>query len=488
MSENNTPVIIGVSQILQRLDDPLDGKEVIDLMVEAVTRAAQDSGNPSLLKEVESLRVIRGVWRYKQPAAYIVEKLGLENVETVGTPYGGNYVQAVVNQSAREILAGDKSLIVLVGAENGNSQAKARKAGIELPLTETMGSYSRFIGNDKPMFSENEIARGIKTPIQCYPMFENALRYENKESITEHQIRISEMWAGFSEVASHNPNAWIRDKVDAETIRTASKSNRLISFPYPKMMNSNSAVDMASALILCSVKKAKQLGIPESLWVYPLSGTDSQDTQFVSNRDNLHSSPAIRIAGNRALELLNMTISDIDMIDVYSCFPSAVQVAINELNLDITKPLTVTGGLTFGGGPLNNYVMHSIATMVDLLRKAPGKKGMITANGGMLTKHAFGIYSADAPAVDFQYQDCQDEVDLCPRRESVDAHEGEVNIETYTVMYDATGPKVAHAACMLPDGRRTWANNFDLDTMDEMASVEFCNKSVSLNRDGIFSA
>ncbi|MFT7686080.1 MAG: acetyl-CoA C-acetyltransferase [Candidatus Azotimanducaceae bacterium] len=487
MSKDNTPVIVGVSQILQRLDDPMEGKEVIDLMVDAVKSAAKDTGNPSLLKEVESLRVIRGVWRYKQPAAYVAEKLGLGNVETVGTPYGGNYVQAVVNQSALEILAGEKSLIVLTGAENGNSQAKARKAGIKLPLTDTPGAYSRFIGNDKPMASENEIARGIAAPIQFYPMFENALRYQQKESISEHRLRISQLWAGFSEVASHNPNAWIRDKVNAETIRTASQSNRMISFPYPKMMNSNSAVDMASALILCSVKKAKELGIPESSWVYPLSGTDAQDTQFVSNRDNLYSSPAIRIAGNRSLEMLDMTVADVDMIDVYSCFPSAVQVAINELGLDISKPLTVTGGLTFGGGPLNNYVMHSISTMVELLRASPGKKGMITANGGMLTKHAFGIYSTEAPENDFQYDDCQDEVDLSPRRESVDDHTGDVTVETYTVMYDAEGPKVAHAACLLPDGRRTWANNFDSDTMGEMMVDEFCGRTVSLNSGGKFS-
>jgi len=488
MLNPNTPVIIGVSQILQRLTDPLKGKEVIDLMVDAVSKAAADAGHPKLVKDVDSLRVIRGVWRYKQPAAYVAEKLGMGNgkgsIETIGTPFGGNYVQSLLNESARVILAGRNNLIVLTGAENGNSQAKARKAGIELPRTETSGAYTRIFGSEKPMSAEDEIARGIRAPIQFYPMFENALRYERKESIADHINRVSDLWAGFSQVASRNPNAWLQDPVDAETIRTVSKSNRLISFPYPKMMNSNSAVDMASAIILCSVSKAREIGISEALWVYPLAGTDAQDTQFVSNRDNLSSSPAIRIAGNRVLELLDMNIGNIDLIDVYSCFPSAVQVAVKELNLDDSKPLTITGGLTFGGGPLNNYVMHSISRMVELLRASPGQKGMITANGGMLTKHAFGLYSTEPRDSDFAYEDCQAEVDLSPSRESVFEHEGEATIETYTVMYDTEGASIAHVACLLPDGRRTWANTNDQDMMAEMAQNEFCGKLVSLKPEG----
>ena len=201
----------------------------------------------------------------------------------------------------------------------------------------------------------------------------------------------------------------------------------MISF-YPKLMNSNNAVDMASALIMCSVEKAKSLGISEDKWIYPLAGTDAHDHYFVSNRDNLYSSPAIRIAGTRALELANMQVSDIDLIDVYSCFPSAVQVAINELGLDTSKPLTVTGGLTFGGGPLNNYVMHSIAKMVELLREQKSKRGMITANGGYLTKHA-GIYSSE-PHQEFAHANVQAEVDATPKREAVESHDGAVTIES----------------------------------------------------------
>ena len=486
MANPNTPVIIGVSQLEQRLSDPLLGKEPIDSMVDAVQAAAEDAGNDALIKEIESIRVIRGVWRYKNPAGYVAEKLNLNNVETVGTPFGGNMVQSVVNQSALDILAGTRSLIAITGAENGNSQAKARKAGLELPVTETTGDYTRMIGEDIKMAGEAEMARGIRQPIQIYPMFENAIRHHRKESIADHLVRVSELWAGFSKVAASNPHAWIKDQVDAETIRTASASNRMISFPYPKLMNSNSAVDMSAALIICSVEKARSLGVPESQWVYPLAGTDAHDHYMVSNRDNLHSSPAIRIAGSRALELMDLAVSDLDHIDVYSCFPSAVQVAVNELGLDVSKPLTITGGLTFGGGPLNNYVMHSIARMVELVREAPESKGMITANGGYLTKHAFGIYSGVEPSSDFKYANVQDEVDLTPSRVSVVDHNGDVELESYTVMFGPEGPLIGHAACLLPDGSRTFANTQDKDLMKEMTEVEFCGRQAKVNGQGEF--
>ena len=480
----NTPVIIGVGQLLQRVADPLEGLEPIDMMVEAVKKASEDSGVPYLLPNVESVRVIRGMWRYRQPAGYVADAIGCPEAEKVGTCYGGNMVQSTLNQSALDILNGDKSLIVLTGAENGGSQAKARKSGIELPKIETDGPYDRRIGQEVAMSGDAETAREIQQPIQMYPMFENAIRYSKGESIDEHILRVSEMWSGFSKVAASNPNAWIGEAVDAETIRTPGDRNRMVSFPYPKLMNSNNAVDMAAGIILCSVAKAQELGVDEAKWVYPWVGTDAHDTYLVSERENLHSSPAIRIAGSRALELAGLDAEGLDYVDVYSCFPSAVQVAANELGLDTSKPLTVTGGLTFGGGPLNNYVMHSIARTIEVLRENPGKKGFVTANGGFLTKHSFGVYSTQPPAKDFQHENVQAQVDQCPTREWLVDYDGEVTIESYTVMFSGESPSVGHAACLTPDGKRTWANTTDMDVMQEMRISEFCGRKARIDGAG----
>ena len=328
------------------------------------------------------------------------------------------------------------------------------------------------------------MAKGIRRAIQVYPMYDNAIRHERGESIPEHLARVSELWSGFNDVAQTNPNAWVRHNMTAEEIRTPSPRNRAISFPYTKFMNANMMVDMGAALILCSVGKARQLGIDESRWVYPVSGAQGYDHFSASVRDNFHTSPGVRITGGRALEMAGVEASDLDFVDLYSCFPSAVQVAADELGLSQERPLTVTGGLTFGGGPLNNYVMHSIARTAELLREKPGAHGLVTGNGGNLYKHVHGVYSSDPPARDFQFANVQDEIDALPSRECVPEYRGDAEIESYTVMYAGDDPAIAHLALRTPKGQRVWANSEDAALMQSMVREEFCGRPARIDGDG----
>lgn len=474
------PVLIGVAQLEQRITDPGTGKEPLALMIDAVRAAAEDAGANGVLDAATSVRVIRGIWPYQNPAAVVADAIGQPNAETVLTPYGGNYVQTTVNQSCLDIQAGKHDVIVITGAECGNSQAKARRAGSDLDWQSAPGTPDRMLGEEKPMRSDAEKAAGINAPIQVYPLFEIALRHHLGESVQAHIERVSQLWAGFAKVAEGNPHAWIRTAPDAATIRTPSASNRAVSYPYPKLMNSNNNVDQGAALILCSESKAKALGVPREQWVYPHVGTDAHDHLYVSERQNLYSSPAIRLAGGRALELAGLQASDLDMVDVYSCFPVAVQVAARELGLDQSKPLTVTGGLTFGGGPLNNYVMHSIARSAELLRAQPGSKGLVTANGGFLTKHAFGVYSTEPPAQPYQHADLQEQVDALPKATLDMAYEGPAEVESYTVMYGPSDVSQALVAARLPSGARAWASCEDRDTLIAMTEQEFCGRSLTI--------
>ena len=475
----HTPVLVGISHLEQRFTDFESAKEPVQLMIEAVNAAAEDAGSKALL-DAGSVRVIRGIWPYQDPARAIAQAIGSLNAETVLSPYGGNFVQTVLNQSALDIQSGQHDIIILTGAECGNTQAKAAKAGQDLGWAELPGTPDRLIGADKDMRHEAEIAIRLGRPIQIYPIMETALRHASGLSVDTHMEHISKLWAGFSDVAASNPNAWIREAKSAEEIRTISDSNRPVSFPYPKLMNSNNNVDKAAALILVSEEKAKALGIAKDKWIYPWAGTDAQDHYYFSNRDNFHSSPAIRLAGGKCLELTGSTPDNIDMIDVYSCFPVAVQIACRELGFDINRPLTVTGGLTFAGGPLNNYVMHSIARMAQLLRDNPGKRGMITANGGYITKHAFGIYSAEAPERPFQHADLQDQVDATLKRDVVIEYQGAGTVEGYSVMYGPQGVSKAFVAARLDDGRRAWGTSEDRDLLQSMTKEEFCGRQVNL--------
>src|SRR5205807_1630523 len=220
------------------------------------------------------------------------------------------------------------------------------------------------------------------------------------ESIDDHQARVGLLWSRFSEVAAANPHAWSREARTPDDIATVTAENRMIGFPYTKAMNANLDTDQAAALIVCSVEAARAAGVPEDRWVFPWAGADVHDHWWVSERADLHSSPAIRAAGRAVFGLAGIGIDDVAHVDLYSCFPSAVQIAAAELGLGLEepdRPLTVTGGLTFAGGPGNNYATHSIATMVQRLRSSPGSHGLVTALGWFVTKHAMGVYSTTPP-------------------------------------------------------------------------------------------
>jgi acetyl-CoA C-acetyltransferase len=493
-----TPILVGVAQVEQHEDDPARAREPLALMREAVDAAAADCGNASIASQASSVRVIRGMWGYTNPARAVAEHIGAPGAETAITSLGGNYVQTVTNRSFLDIQSGRHEVIIMTGAECGRTQARAAKAGMDLAWNPTPALPGKspgpsdgsddnpdlFIGSNKSTRHEAELKRGIERPIQFYPMFEVALRHHNGESVEGHIERVSELWARFNAVAVENPHAWIRQPLTAEAIRTPSASNRPISYPYTKLMNSNNSVDQGAALILTSVGRAKALGIPEDRWVFPHAGTEAWDHLVVSERDNLYSSPAVRFASEKLFELTGVGPADLDHVDLYSCFPAAVQVAAREIGLDLDRPLTVTGGLTFAGGPLNNYVMHSVARTVEVLRSEPGSLGLVTANGGLLTKHALCLYSTTPPEHPFAWSDLQPQVDATYRRPIVIDHRGEADIESYVVMYDGSEPSVAHCACRLSGGERTWGNVTDQDTLASMLTEEFCGRTGALDGNG----
>ena len=180
------------------------------------------------------------------------------------------------------------------------------------------------------------------------------------------------------------------------------------------------------------------------------------------------------------MDLAGINADDLDFVDLYSCFPSAVQVAAAELGLPEDRPLTVTGGLTFGGGPLNNYVMHSIARTVELLRDKPDGHALVTANGGNLYKHAHGVYSGRPPEHGFRRDDVKAEIAALPSRRCIPEYDGEATVESYTVMYDNGEPRIGHVACLTPAGERTWVNTEDPDLAGAMVTEEFCGRSARL--------
>ncbi len=478
-----TPVLVGVGQLNVRVDRGDEPLEPVAMLAEAARLAAADTGGDAdrLLAGLDTIAVVDILsHRYRDPAALVAGELGATPARRWCTVAGGNYPQTLLSRAATDIQAGRADAVLIGGAEAWRTRSAARAAGTDLGWASQGedAAPTEVLGDQTPLAHEDEIARGIFLPVQLYPVFESAVRAASGRDQAEHQRVVSELWARFSEVAATNPHAWIREARTAEEIRTAGPDNRMIGHPYPKLMNSNNSVEQAAALMLTSVERARDLGISPDRWVFPWTGTDAHDTWFVGNRISLHRSPAIGIAGRKALELAAVGVDDLAHVDVYSCFPSAVQVAANELGLDLERQLTVTGGLSFAGGPWNDYVSHSIATMASVLRDDAGSVGLITANGGYLTKHAFGVYSTTPPPRGrFVHRECQAEVDDVGSVELVSDHEGAVRIEGATVMHDRDGaPEMAYLATRTPDRHRAWATSTDDDvialvTTDEPVGV-----------------
>jgi acetyl-CoA C-acetyltransferase len=480
-----TPVLVGYGQVDQRDERP--DIEPVDLMAAAARRAAE----PRVLEAVDSVRVVNLLsWRYRDPGLLVAQRVRADNATTRYTGIGGNVPQSLVNQASLDIQHSRADAVLIAGAETWRSRTRLRAAGRRLEGTTqdesvpvAPGSHDEF-----QMSGEAQIRIKLDRPVHVYPMFEQAVRIARGETPDAHRRRIGELWAQFAAVAQENPHAWNQDPVSAEQIWQPGPANRMISWPYTKLMNSNNMVDQGAALVLTSVEKATSLQIPTDRWVFPYAGTEAHDTYLIGERAEFHTSPAIRIAGARVLELSRMGVDDMDLVDVYSCFPSAVQIAARELGLpigDADRPLTVTGGLTFAGGPWNNYVSHSIATMAEKLAAAPDRMGLITANGGYLTKHSFGVYSATPPRHEFRWEDVQSAVDTEPTCVGEVDWSGVGIVESWTTPFTRDGEaEKAFLAVRTPAGTRALAVITDADEAVATTREDIAGARVTVHSDG----
>ena len=423
-------------------------------------------------------------------AARLGEQLGLEPAELGYTSMGGNSPQSLVNATSLDILAGALDVAILSGGEAWRTFMRARKMGVTIDWDKGESDPDPvIIGKELEMNQPEETERGIYMPVQVYPMFETALRAAAGRTVDEHQQHLGELWSDLSHVAAGNEYAWIRDAKSPEEITTVTANNRMIGFPYPKYMNSNNDVDMGAAHdhVLGRGRAPARgargpLGVP-ALWC----GLPRAQVRVASRHVRPHTGDRARRAGARSNWPASPSTTS-TIVDLYSCFPSAVQLGAASLGLDLDRQWSRTGGLPFAGGPWNNYVMHAIASVVTDLREQPGEHGLVWANGGYATKHAFGVYSTEPPAHGFRHADPQDEIDRLPRRELASPADaaGPATIEAYTVMYSRDGePEQPLAACLLADGRRgVGIVDRRRDRAAAMCDGEWVGTAVTLTDDG----
>jgi acetyl-CoA C-acetyltransferase len=458
-----TPAIAGAAQVVRRQHEDLETTTgPIELMIEAARRAADDAGPQRALDRVGWIGVAGGFWRYQDPGQLVAEAIGRPRAGTALTSISGSAPQELVGRAAELIANGDVDVALVLGGEARWTAERLRRAKAEPHWLTTPGAGQPELLSGFP--DDDDVMREFRmfgAAAPAYALMDDSLRAAMAESVEAHRDRIAELWARFSAVAAMNPFAWDRTAHPAAEIRDVTPDNRMIAFPYPKAMVANNTVDMASAILLCSVDIANELGIPAERLVFPHAVTKAHETWRVVNRDELHGSPALTGAGHRALELAGIDVADVEHVDLYACFPAVVQMSARALGLDTARPLTVTGGLGFAGAPVGNAAGQSIAAMVPLVRS--GGWGVVHGNGGNATKHAFGVYASHPPRA-FTFEDCQARVDLRPRAALADDWTGPATVEAATVVFTRDGPSHVLAA-VRPDqvagGPRGWVTSRD---------------------------
>jgi acetyl-CoA C-acetyltransferase len=489
-----TPVLVGVGQAIQRVADPAAAAEPVDLLAAAARTALTDAGDRLRIDAVAVAEIMS--WRYPDPGALLARRLGIEPRTTILTTTGGNSPQMLVNRLSAAVAAGAHDAVLIGGVECMYSRRRARRIDPKAWLQWTRADEPPcpiIIGDARPGTSQYEMAHRAVAPTQVYPLFETALRHAHGRDVETHQRAIAELWSHLAAVAAENPYAWSPTAYTPDEIRVPSPDNRVACFPYTKRMCANLDVDQAAALVLCSHGAAVAAGIPADHMVFPRAGADAHDHFFLTERAALGESTAIGIAGRAAAAAAGIGLDDIARFDLYSCFPSAVQLALASLGLagpvgGDPRPISVTGGLPFAGGPGNNYVTHSIAAMVDACRRDPGSCGLVTALGWYATKHSVGIYSTDPPAAGFRAVDpaeTQRAVDDGPRREPAGPVDGTGTVEATSVAFDRDGtPTIGIIAVLLADGRRALANCTDTGTLLAMCDDAWEGRTVALRVDG----
>lgn len=474
-----TPVLVGAAAVQQREEDPHAAADAFALMVQALEGAAADAGSPALLESADAIRLPRGFWAYGDPGRALAERFGAKArtlVAEIGvlqtTLFGG---------AAADILAGRADVVLLVGAEAKFRSLRAQITGVEVQDTEIGGEAHEVLRPAAEIMSAQELEHGLGRPVSQYALIDNALRATDGLSLDAHRDEVAALWAGMAQVAAANPDAWNRSAPTADAIRSTDHGNRMLAFPYTKLHNSQWNVDQSAGLIMCSLEKANALGIDPARFVFPLAVADNNHMVPLSERPDLHRSPGFAHAGRVACEHAAIAPTDVSARELYSCFPSAVRVQQRELGVDPALPVTVTGGMTFGGGPLNNFVLQALAKMVQALRLDPGSVGMVNAVSGLLTKQGVSLWASRPPERPFAH----DDVSAATAAESppVAVHRGVTGpgrIATSTVIYDGDRAISSAAIVDLASGGRAVVSTPDPEWAGRIESEETIGCPVNL--------
>lgn len=483
-----TPVLVGIGVTTQREEDPLRAVEPLDLMLDAVRRAGADAvpDPAAVLAGVGRIAVPKGRWRYRNPGGEIARAIGADRAASVLASVGV-LQQTLLGDACRRIADGEIDTALVVGGDAGYRILRSNILAVPAAERQQDEAPHETLSPSDELRHPAELRAGMKMPVGLYAIMESAYRARKGWTVDVHRDRIAAMMSRFSEVAANNPAAWNRTRIAPDAIRNASERNPMQAFPYTKLHCSTWNVDQAGALVFCSAAKADALRIPREQWIYPVASTESNHMVQVSARADLAACPGAGIAGRAALDAAELNVADIDLIELYTCFPIAVESYAAELGLPLTRDLTVTGAMPFAGGPYNNYVLQATCRIADLLRQAQGRHGLVSSVSGVLTKQGFGLWSSQPGPNGFVLKDVTELVAReMTTKPIVEAGSGDGVIAGYTVLHERSQfPRGVAVADI--DGCRAVVQTEDPSIVARMESIELCGTRIRLGDAHTFS-
>ncbi|MBX7541822.1 acetyl-CoA acetyltransferase [Qipengyuania sphaerica] len=463
------PVIIGVGQVNDRPEDPLEGHTPVDLMAEALRRADADAGG-GMLQDCDWLAVVRQIAFPEQAEAnqLLEAALGIAPRTSQTSPSAnGNTPTRLLSDAANAIGSGAATICAVVGAEALRT-AGARKAQRQIADTASSqaGNPSSVPRKYDPL---RDAAHRIKTgfapsyglvaPTDVYPLFENALRAKLGQSLDESQAESGLIWSLMSKVAAGNENAWLRSPLEAAEIIEPSPRNRPVAFPYTKFQVANAAVNQGAGFIVTSLAEARKRGVPEDRLVHVGYGAAAAEAYDVLVRERYDASPSMIASIEGAMEANGIGVEDLDHVELYSCFPCIPKMARRIVGWPADRPASLVGGLTFGGGPVGNYMSHAIAQATEALR-GTGDKALLFGNGGAYATHNHTIMLSGRPTGAIFPHDYSRQAEADEMRGEIpdidEQYSGPATVETYTVFFERDGsPRSGVIVARTPAGTRT---------------------------------
>lgn len=453
-------VIVGVGQVNDRPTYPSAGLDPLGLMVAALGEADRDAGG-GWLADADSVAVVQQIsFRQDNPLAHKVAAAIGSTPRIVGESIGpnGDSPLLLLDRAANAIARGDIGIAIVTGGEALRTASQRAALAARTGVSEQ--NPLRRLAESRPAGYRQRY--GLATPVDVYPLYENAARAAWGQSLAEGQAETGAIWSRLSEVAAATPAAWLRQAKTAADIVEPGPDNRPIAFPYTKLMVANSSVNQGAGFIVTSLAEVRRRGVTGSQVIYVGRGAAAHEPEDFLARDRYDGSPSMAACLRRALEWNGVGIDDIDLAELYSCFPCVPKMARRAIGWPADRPATVFGGLTFGGGPIGNYMSHAVAEMVLALRRREGCTGLLFANGGFAThNHAIVLASRPLPNAGQAHDvDCQPEADAArgPIPALIQDYAGPAVIETYTVFYQRDGsPRAGVIVARTPAGQRTLA-------------------------------